>query len=61
MYGNGESVDVNIRIAIHHFEKYEQNEGHCSLAFICKNELGFADENRAVYHFQLAANLNSAK
>lgn len=60
MYRHGEGVAVNMDKAIHHFEifaKHENDEGHWNLACIFESEKGNLDENRAFYHYRLAADL----
>jgi len=64
MYRGGEGIDVNIGKAIHHFEiyaKYDKDKAHWNLAQIYKCENGFVDEDRALYHFKLAAQLGSTE
>jgi len=59
MYRNGEGVVVNMKKAVHHYEicaKYE-SAGHWNLALIYKNEEGYLNKNRALYHFRFAADL----
>lgn len=60
MYRDEEGVAVNIKKAIYNFDivtKYESDDGHLNLAFIFPNEQGYLNEDRALYHFRLGAEL----
>lgn len=60
MYRKGEGTPVNMKKAIRHFKvlaKYENNESHFNLACIYREEEGYVNDNRALYHFRLAADL----
>lgn len=60
MYRNGEGVAVDTKKSIHHFKisaSREMKDAHWNLARIYESEEGYLNEDLALYHFRLAADL----